>query len=116
MARTIRGFPNYKISKLGVVTNIKGNILKTKNNPGGYVVIILYNKRGRFTRYIHRLVGLHFVDNSLNLPEINHEDGNKLNNNWGNLKWCTHQYNIEHSNRTGLAPSMKGEAHYNRKL
>ena len=52
--------------------------------------------------YIHRLVALHYVDNPNNYEYVNHIDGNKLNNHYTNLEWCTKSYNAIHAIRTGL--------------
>ena len=38
-----------------------------------------------------------FVDNPDGLPEVNHKDENKLNNEATNLEWCTRQYNVDYS-------------------
>ena len=38
-----------------------------------------------------------FIDNPENKPEINHKDGDNLNNLFPNLEWCTGKDNIEHS-------------------
>jgi hypothetical protein len=46
---------------------------------------------------IHRLVAKEFVPNPMNLPEVNHKDGNKKNNNYENLEWVTHRQNVQHS-------------------
>lgn len=53
--------------------------------------------------YVHRLVTIAFVPNPLNLPEVNHIDGNKLNNVSTNLEWSDRVKNMTHACRTGLA-------------
>lgn len=61
------------------------------------------------TKYIHRLLAINFIKNSNNRNEINHIDGNPLNNNLSNLEWCTHKENMEHAVRLELmAPSKIG--------
>lgn len=56
---------------------------------------------------VHRLVALMFIPNPLQLPQINHKDENKSNNNVNNLEWCSCKYNINYGNRTSKAVSTR---------
>ena len=51
---------------------------------------------------VHRLVAMTFLPNPNNLPEVNHKDGDKLNNRLNNLEWCTVADNVNHAINTGL--------------
>lgn len=90
-------------------------LLKPKLNQDGYFAVVLQKDKSLKHTTIHRLVALHFVDNPLNKPMINHKDGIKTNNNAGNLEWCTNQENMTHAVATGLI-NNKGENGYLAKL
>lgn len=51
---------------------------------------------------VHRLVAAAFVENPRGYPEVNHKDGNKLNNHANNLEWVTRSMNNKHAWDTGL--------------
>jgi hypothetical protein len=86
----------YIISNKGEVKSLKRNKLLKKELRRNYWSVQLYNG-SKFKHFsIHRLVGIHFIENPNNLPFINHIDENKLNNNANNLEWCTASYNINY--------------------
>lgn len=68
----------------------------------GYLKITL-SKNGKCKKYyLHRLVAIQYLDNSNHLCQVNHIDGNKMNNSITNLEWCTKEENQNHAIRTGL--------------
>lgn len=60
------------------------------------------------TRRVHRIIAETFIPNLENKKQINHIDGNKLNNNYNNLEWATASENTKHAFDSGLAENKKG--------
>lgn len=104
----INGYEDYFITKDGRIYNKKGQELKGKwvDNTGYYQIILRKNKKEKHVR-IHRLVALTFIPNPDNLPQVNHIDGNKLNNNVENLEWCTNSENTQHGYDSNLYHSKR---------
>lgn len=95
----------YQISNFGRIKSIKyeyDKILKTNLTNSGYLELTLHKNKKLKHKTIHRLVAIHFVDNPENKKEVNHKDGNKLNNYAYNLEWNTPLENTKHSIETGL--------------
>ena len=79
--------------------------LKPYTNKSGYYIISIK----RHTFILHRLVAQTFIPNPDNLPEVNHKNGVKTDNNIKNLEWCTRLENTRHSFRElGRKSSMTG--------
>lgn len=90
----------YQISDTGEVMNVRtGKILKATPAGAGYLFVNLSKNGDRKNYYIHRLVASAFIPNPLNLPEVNHKDEDKTNNNVENLEFCDHKYNINYGTR-----------------
>ena len=101
---------NYCISKNGNVYSYYTNkILKQRNNKKGYPSVYLTINGKGISKVVHRLVAKTFIPNPYNLPQVNHIDGDKTNNNVNNLEWCTNQENHNHKMKNGFNVSLKGE-------
>ena len=88
---------------------LKGQLIKLRINTKKYYDVKLYKNGIETTHQIHRLVALAFVPNLKNKFEVNHIDGNKLNNYYKNLEWCTQQENVDHAWKYKLIIGKKGE-------
>ena len=113
----IEGCEHYSVNEHGVVTNTRTNlVLKPDMNSAGYQRVTLWS--GKYNRItVHRLVAKHFVDNPNGYPIVNHIDGNKLNNHYSNLEWCTASYNVKDGfNRGRVAKGTPGIPASNRSL
>lgn len=99
----------YLVSNLGRIKNAKtGYIRKNtldKKNGYYYMCLALGNRDSCKIIKPHRAVAQAFIPNPNNLPDVNHKDGNKTNNNVNNLEWCTKQENIIHAYKNGLNPT-----------
>lgn len=91
---------SYCITETGkCFNNNTGKYLKGQvGQRNGYLSFILTLPDGNKKRcYAHRLVAQAFIPNLNNKKEVNHIDGDKLNNNVENLEWVTPQENQAHA-------------------
>ena len=95
---------------------IKGVLLKGRFNRCGYPIVALSKNNKAIYPAVHRLVAQAFIPNPNKLLEINHKDGNKLNNRVENLEWSTRSLNIKHAYRIGLRHPLRGELNGKEKL
>ena len=98
----------YQLSNEGRIRNRRtGRVLKTQINKNGYEVLSIVVDGRSVTRRLHRLIADAFYDGEHDGLDVNHDDGNKRNNNIENLEFCTRQENIIHAHRLGLNCSHK---------
>lgn len=113
--KDIEGYnDNYTVSENGDIYSKKRNIIMKSALGQLYLLVSLRHEGRSFTKTVHRLVAEHFIPNPLNKPEVNHIDGNKLNNNVCNLEWVTSSENSLHAIKTGLQKPTK--PHLGKKL
>ena len=105
--KDIKGYEGqYQVSNKGNIHSVErknsrgrkcgGRILKPGYDKNGYLLVSLYKNGKSKTKKIHRLVLETFVPNPNGLPEVNHKDENKTNNELSNLEWCTSRYNTNY--------------------
>ena len=78
---------------------INEKILKKRIDKYGYERVMLYKHGKSKLKQVHRLVAEAFIDNPDNLPQVNHKDEDKLNNNVDNLEFCSVLYNNTYNER-----------------
>ena len=107
--KDVQGYEGlYEISNYGRVKSWhktkhctpNGYLLKPSVNVPGYIYYGLKKDGHRKNFLCHRLVGMHFIDNPNDYPQINHMDENPKNNRVDNLEWCTPHYNTNYG--TGI--------------
>lgn len=81
-----------------------GRILRDCDNGNGYRYVTISLHAVRKNYYVHRLVAETWLENLNDLPEVNHKDGNKANNNINNLEWSSLQQNRDHAAKNDLIP------------
>lgn len=99
----------YLIGENGDVYNVDRNRLVSTcmDNRKRYLTVSLYKEGKLKTFRPHKLVGIHFVPNPRNLTEINHKDGNKLNNHHSNLEWASPRENSCHRSLSNKKKTSK---------
>lgn len=96
--KAIPGLRCYEASDLGHIRRIGATKpLKGSCNKEGYVQVRLSENNIQFTKKVHRLVALAFLENPNNYPMVNHKNEIRDDNRVDNLEWCTAKYNCHYS-------------------
>lgn len=103
MERKIKNYDHYTITDDGVIYSYwsgERKIHKTYYDKQGYENVKL-SKQGTVKHFlVHRLVAESFIPNPCDLPEVDHIDKNRANNQVSNLRWCNRRFNLEQSYST----------------
>lgn len=92
-----------EVSSFGRVRSVKGHYYKSNRINGGYLQVYFSINGKQINKLVHRLVAETFIPNPNNMPEVNHKDGNRSNNNAINLEWCSKSYNQKYRNKFGIS-------------
>lgn len=112
--RTIPDTDGYEVSNLGSIRRTRIIAIRQQINSRGRKVVCLVGKRKKKVRAkVHTLVAHAFVGPRPPGLDVNHKDGDRLNNRFDNLEYVTRQENIEHARANRLYTGPKA---INRKL
>lgn len=105
--KDIPGFEGlYACDTKGQIYSYRSNkFLTPSKNKRGYLHVTFSVDKKRYDYRVQRLIAMTFLDNPENKEQVNHKDGNKLNNCIENLEWVTPEENIEHAKQNNLFKS-----------
>ncbi len=90
----------YIVSEDGKIwSNTSKKYMKHSIDKAGYVQSSI--------GHLHRILAICFIEKPNNKNEVNHKDGNKLNNNLSNLEWVNRKENILHGINNNLYSRVK---------
>jgi hypothetical protein len=111
----------YLVSNLGNIRRADGRVKKSSISNNGYRIFGAFKEGARKNILVHRAVAECFMGACPSGLEVNHKDGNKLNNCAENLEYVTRSVNQKHAVRLGLSkPSPnryfhRGDSHWTRR-
>lgn len=93
----------YMVSNLGNIKRLNGTPLKVQiRKQTNRCFVCLSVNQLRHTFSVHRIVAKAFIPNHENKQQVNHINGNPLDNQVENLEWNTARENMQHAFGTGL--------------
>lgn len=113
----------YEANQLGQIKslpkrgfNVEKILKPQKNLTTGYLYFFFKKNNKVKSINIHRIIAKLFISNPENKPCVNHRNGNKTDNHYSNLEWCTYSENTLHSYENQLQVKLFGDDCYNVKI
>lgn len=112
--RKVQAYHQYEIAENGELRRIRRSSLGgyyyqkpflSDRGYYSYVLCAVGSKPRRIATAL--LVAEAFIGARPDGMTINHKDGNKTNNHWSNLEYCSSLDNVRHAYRMGLMPSTR---------
>jgi len=114
--KIIDEFPNYLVSNLGKVKNIRNEQIMNEGFSDGYARVHLTNSKGHKRPYVHKLVFFAFISDVLNNKSIDHINRNKTDNRAENLRLANFsQQGLNKDKKTGCTSNFKGVSKHSNK-
>jgi hypothetical protein len=113
--KPIQGYEGlYEVSCLGRVRSLRrikpngqfvpDRILAQTPTRSGYARVSIQKNGIKWHARVHRLVAMAYIPNPMARVEVNHIDGNKLNNSSANLEWSCRSEQMLHAYRVLKVP------------
>ena len=96
----IEGFDHYYITEnADVYAPHLGRNLCSYDNGLGYRQVKMRHSVTHIRKsfFVHRLVAMCYLENIDDLSDVNHIDGDKINNHVSNLEWSSRRDNMQHA-------------------
>jgi hypothetical protein len=102
--KEVEGFSQYEVNLSGIIRHkeTKKIRVQTKEKSGYMKVGLGKPGKNQVGVRVHRIVCVAFIPNPNGFNVVNHKDGNKANNHYSNLEWCTNKHNTAHAISSGL--------------
>ena len=108
MWKKVPGYDDYEASEDGQIRKISTQrIVKQSQNQVNHYMYASLSWRDedgvlkRKNCLVHRIIATTFLPNPDGLPQVNHKDSNRVNNDISNLEWINVSDNLKHSFRDG---------------